>query len=139
MLVLDWDEDLSLGVPVVDRDHRRLIDLHNRVHLAGWGDQCPEAIRAAVDDLACHVMQHFGHEEMLMRLSGYPGYERHRRMHVAFAARVSEFQSLLRRDPTMFPVARFRDFLRGSMQSHILQDDLDMKPFVDALAETKAT
>ena len=41
MLVLDWDEDLSLGVPVVDRDHRRLIDLLNRVHLAGWGDQCP--------------------------------------------------------------------------------------------------
>ena len=74
-----------------------------------------------------------------MRLSGYPGYERHRRMHVAFAARVSEFQSLLRRDPTMFPVTRFRDFLGGPMQSHILQDDLDMKPFVDALAQTKAT
>ena len=39
MLMLDWDEDLSLGVPVVDRDHRRLIDLLNRVHLAGWDDQ----------------------------------------------------------------------------------------------------
>lgn len=124
-----------LGISIVDRDHRRLIDLIQRVHQRGWGE-CPEAVRGALEDLASHVTHHFRHEEMVMRLCGYPDYGPHRQKHAAFAARVAEFQSLLRRG--MFPEDRFRDFLAGPMQRHILHEDPAIKPFVDALEEVKA-
>ena len=124
-----------LGIAVVDRDHRRLIDLMHRVHQRGWAES-PEAIRGAVEDLAFHVNQHFRQEEMLMRLCGVPDYESHRQKHVALAARVAEFQSLLRRG--LLAADRFRDFLAGPMQRHILREDVAIKPFVDALETTTA-
>lgn len=124
-----------LGISVLDREHRHLIDLIHRVHRPGWAESA-EAVHGAVEDLTCHVTQHFRQEEMLMRVCGFPDYEAHRRKHDAFAARVADFRSLLQRG--LFPADRFQEFLAGPMRRHILQEDLAIKPFVDALEATKA-
>ena len=135
MTRMSWDRDLDLGIPVVDRDHRRLIDLIARVQSPDWGADALELVRATVDDLAHHVAHHFRHEEMLMRLVGYPDMARHQRSHRAIAARLAEFQSLLRRGRAMFPHDRFRIFLSEPMLSHLLDVDMELKPWVDRLAD----
>ena len=132
---ITWDGDLELGIPVVDRDHRRLLDLIARVQSPAWRPEAFELVRATVDDLADHVEHHFRCEEMLMRLVGYPDAARHRRSHGAIAARLREFQSLLRRGPAMFPHDRFCTFLSGPMPSHLLDQDMELKPWVDRISE----
>lgn len=135
MIRVNWDSDVDLGISVVDRDHRHLIDLFARVQSPDWGPNAPQLVRATVDDLAHHVAHHFRHEAMLMRLVGYPDTARHQRSHAAISARLTEFQSLLRRGSTLFPYDRFRAFLSEPMLSHLLDEDMELKPWVDRLAE----
>ena len=59
MTRMSWDRDLDLGISVVDRDHRRLIDLFARVQSPAWRPDALELARATVDDLAHHVAHHF--------------------------------------------------------------------------------
>jgi hemerythrin-like metal-binding protein len=138
MICMNWDSDLDLGISVVDRDHRRLIDLFARVQTPDWGPNALHLVRATIDDLAHHVAHHFRREEMLMRLVGYPDTTRHQRSHATIAARLAEFQSLLRHGPALFPYDRFRAFLSEPMTSHLLDEDMELNPWVDRLAERVA-
>ena len=139
MLYMSWTRNLELGIPALDRDHRRLIDLFVRVQqLPGKDADARDLVRATVDDLVDHVTHHFHREQLLMQLVGYPDAPRHRRSHEAIAARLGEFQSLLRRNSVVFPQDRFRDFVTGRLSSHLLDDDMDLKPWVDRLAERSA-
>jgi len=135
---MSWDRDLYLDNPVIDREHRRLIDLFARVRSPEWGAEASELVRATVADLADHAARHFRHEEMLMRLVGYPDAASHVKSHGAIAARLHEFQSLQRRDPAMFPHDRFCAFLSGPMLSHVLDEDMQLKPWIDRLTAREA-
>jgi hemerythrin-like metal-binding protein len=128
-----WGSCLCLDIPVVDRDHRQLIDLLTRVQLPNQGPDVYELVQATVDDLADHVAHHFDREEMLMRLVAFPDAARHCKSHSAIAARVREFQSLLRRGPARFPHDRFCAFLSGPILSHLLDEDMQIRPWVDRL------
>jgi hemerythrin len=98
-----WNESLGFGLRVIDRDHRQLIDLLNRVHSVAVDGPGHEVIATAIDDLADHVAHHFRYEEMLMRLSGYPAYEAHRQLHQYLTDRVAKFQARFRADRGPFP------------------------------------
>jgi len=96
-----WLDSWLLEIPELDKEHRELVDLLNRlVHC-----QCPNAPRqgdspapdrdgiAMLQELGLHVKRHFKHEEAFMREAGYPRYEDHRYEHMTLLA---EFSELLR-------------------------------------------
>lgn len=135
MSVIGQADICEFGVPSLDRDHRQLVDLIRRVQSPGWS-AAPNHVRAAVDDLAHHFAHHFGREEMLMRLTGYPDAEQHRQSHAALTARLADFQSLLRRG--MFPNDRFHDFLAGPLLLHLHDKDARLKSWVDGFGRRAA-
>ncbi len=133
-----WQDSLSLDVPAIDKDHKHLIDLLNRVRYLALAGDDREAIGAVLWDLIQYTASHFTREEMLMRLSGYPGYNVHRQIHENLSNRVSDLYAEFRKQPKSFDIPRFYDFLSEWLSMHILGEDMKIKPFVEKLAEAQA-
>jgi hemerythrin len=88
--IVDWHDSYSIGIRLIDDQHKELINLTNRLHQAsvyGWENSkvaFMSAIRAAVD----YVGYHFGTEEKIMERIHYPDYKSHKKEHSDFVKEV---------------------------------------------------
>lgn len=133
-----WQDSLSLDVPAIDRDHKLLIDLLNRIHYMELAGDDQDAIAEVIAELVEYTATHFSREEMLMRLSGYPGYKAHQAIHDSLRNRVAELHAQFQRKPESFDVQHFYRFLAEWLTMHILGEDTKIKPYVEKLAEAQA-
>jgi hemerythrin-like metal-binding domain len=133
-----WQDSLSLDVPAIDKDHKLLIDLLNRIHYMELAGDDQEAIAVVIAELVEYTTTHFSREEMLMRLSGYPGYKAHQKIHESLRTRVADLHAQFQRKPETFDVQRFYRFLADWLTMHILGEDAKIKPYVEKLAEAQA-
>ncbi|QNT70591.1 bacteriohemerythrin [Defluviicoccus vanus] len=133
-----WRDNLSLDVPAVDKDHRHLIDLLNRLRYMALAGDDRQAVGDVLWELVQYTAEHFTREEMLMRLSGYPGYKAHRHIHDNLRQRVADLYTEYRRVPATFDVQEFYQFLADWLLMHILGEDMKIKPYVEKLAEARA-
>ncbi len=81
MVLMPWDPKIESGVPAIDRDHRRLVDLLNAAYAAMMsGEGLDAAIRMA-NELHEILAQHCADEERLMQRIGYPKTAEHHQIH----------------------------------------------------------
>lgn len=80
-----WQDRFNIGVEVIDREHRKLFSIMNR--LMKFREQedksqwvCQEGVKYFKD----HAMKHFAEEEVYMASIDYKGFETHRRLHDNF-------------------------------------------------------
>jgi hemerythrin-like metal-binding protein len=78
-----WNNNLSVGVDVIDNDHKKLFSLLRQIkEFIDSGKTPPiKAIEKLLSDLYAHTDLHFNREETLMKACGYPHYENHRHVH----------------------------------------------------------
>ncbi len=81
MAFLDWADSLSVGFRLLDTDHKRLIELVNKLHDASEQGQNAAALLAIIDALIDYSKTHFIHEETLMRKTAYPQFIPHKIEH----------------------------------------------------------
>lgn len=85
---LVWNQRYNLGVEIIDKEHRKLFNILNKLFDLRQQDEksqwvCQEAIKYFKD----HALQHFADEEIYMASINYPGLETHRRIHQNFRTR----------------------------------------------------
>ncbi len=74
---LRWDPCLETGIEEIDWEHRRLLNIANRL-LDAIGKGRGEAVmQPVIRDLARHAEDHFTNEEKYMRDMGYPEIKEH--------------------------------------------------------------
>ena len=86
--LVTWGADLEFGVPHIDDDHRRLMDLVNRVYAAIKAGAEAGVLAEAFADLRRYASKHFTEEDAFMVGLRYPGTDEHRRQHQTFLARL---------------------------------------------------
>jgi len=84
MPVIMWTEDLSVGVELIDQQHKELFDHINRFTDAMFDGKAKEEVGKLLTFLADYVVLHFGAEEKLMFQHQYPAYESHKEVHDRF-------------------------------------------------------
>ncbi|WP_462320665.1 bacteriohemerythrin [Halochromatium sp.] len=127
-----WDKTLSVDVPEIDQDHRRLLELFNRLgHAVDAGE--PQAyIDAVMDELISCTDWHFRHEERLMEKYAYPGLHEHRAEHQDLITGGKALQQQLRQSSAS-PTPQDIAFLEHWLTGHIYGADMAMGTY---LAET---
>lgn len=95
MKTLIWDNSLSVEVPEIDEDHRRLVELYNILGQAVEEGDSAEYIDAVTEELVACTVWHFRHEERLMLKHGYDGLAAHRDEHADLIASARELQQRL--------------------------------------------
>lgn len=84
---IEWDDSLSIGVDVIDEQHKKLIDLHNHIHdsILGTGEEDSEIVtREVVKEVMDYTAYHFKCEQEYMEKIGYPDLVTHIRLHRMF-------------------------------------------------------
>lgn len=123
MAFLDWVESMSVGSRLLDADHKRLIDLINRLHDAGGQSSDNTAALAALGALVDYTKTHFTHEETLMRKTAYPQFIPHKIEHDRLMKQIEDFRGRF----TAGQVGLSQDtvvFLRTWLCDHIIKVDM---------------
>ncbi len=87
MSPLEWTEDLSVGVEVIDNQHKRIVQYINQLQQARETLDRHQ-VGAVLSELVDYTQSHFGFEEAMMEEAGYPYLNAHKRVHELFVKRV---------------------------------------------------
>jgi len=86
----------TVGVKVLDDQHKGTMRVLNELHAAAMKGRVGEVAGPLLSQVSCTAREHFSTEEELMELTNYPALAEHRALHQALLATASEF--LVRHD-----------------------------------------
>jgi hemerythrin len=87
---IEWDDSLSVGVDLIDEQHKRLIqrikDLSDAVNSSRAAGQIGKTLGFMID----YTEFHFSTEEKHMTELGYPGFDIHKEQHEEFKTTLND-------------------------------------------------
>ena len=86
---MPWSPSLSVGIELLDNQHKEWIERAEELFDAGKKNQAREYIGEMLDFLEAYTKKHFRDEEKYMREIRYPEYEEQRKAHAAFVERLA--------------------------------------------------
>ena len=138
-----WEKRFEIGIPVIDEQHRHLVELCNQLHgeimstRAGEGKALLLAVSDALRETVNYTKTHFSLEEKLMAAAGFDGLPAHKKRHQEFAEKISAMLSSF--DKVNLQAALdFSKFLYEWILEHIAYEDkLYAKKVLEHLAAHK--
>ncbi len=119
--LLEWSKLLSSGHEEIDNQHRKLIDIANRLHQAICAGVGRAACGSLLAELIDYTANHFAFEERLMATHHYDQKEAHVVAHQRLIADISRFKERYQSGETM--TVELMVFLRDWLIKHILKVD----------------
>ncbi|MDM8559369.1 bacteriohemerythrin [Candidatus Parabeggiatoa sp. HSG14] len=130
MALIEWTDDLSVGIEIADIHHKKLVSMINALHNAiikGYSKKVMENILSA---LSVYTQKHFEYEEKLFETYNYPEYKEHKRQHDNLKKQVLEFNEEFNAGNTMLSI-KLLDFLKSWLIQHIVKSDKKYAAFLN--------
>ncbi len=119
----EWNDDLSVGVPSIDRQHKVLIALINDLHIAIDAGKGSDAAKFILKKLVNYAKAHFIYEESLFTRLNYSATEEHLASHKKIEAQLSELME--KSKSSNFDLSEeLMIFLKNWLNNHILKEDM---------------
>lgn len=143
MAYLKWIDSLSVGVELIDSQHKRMISFINELIEALREGKAEKEADRAVEFLEDYVNQHFTVEEGLMAKLAYPAMQSHIRQHESFRKELGIVKRELESGvPPGMLLMRVRKSLADWFESHINDVDRSLARYIrvrqDAEGQAKA-
>ncbi len=128
---VSWNDNLSVGIDVIDEHHRYLFDLVNDLHDVVVRKRGSRNVARLIKALDTYAKVHFRAEESMMAHYHFQHIGRQEEQHHAFEDKVQEFYQELHSNPL---VAQFDIlvYLRDWLISHIQMEDSKLRSLVYA-------
>jgi hemerythrin len=136
---IEWSESYSLGIKMIDDQHKGLLDIVNDLYSHSTGNEFEEMLyfKNVIHQSVDYIKNHFMVEEKLLIATKYPGYAEHKKAHDQFTlmvvASARDFESGKR-----MVLEKFAHFLRDWILSHIAVMDQDYAAYLRKIATRKA-
>lgn len=118
-----WTEDLEIGIPVIDADHKVLVSLLNQVFDTFGDNEEKATLGSVLNSLVEYTEYHFSREEKLQEVAGYGNLEPHKERHRQLTAQVLEIRRRFEQDPDSVHGEEVLEFLRTWLVDHIKGHD----------------
>jgi hemerythrin len=128
MALIKWDDSLSVKVTVIDQQHQKLVSMVNELSDAMGQAKGKVVLGKTVDGLINYTKTHFKLEEDYFDRFGYPGSDKHKKEHVAFIQKVSEFKEGFEQGRIALTI-EILYFLSDWLQNHIKGTDKKYSQF----------
>ncbi|MGP1577414.1 MAG: bacteriohemerythrin [Treponema sp.] len=121
---VSWNSSYDLGIDVIDKQHRHLVNLMNQLYNACLEDKgvLDETFKLVMKELVDYVLFHFSAEEKLMESIHYTELKAHKQTHEHFIREVLASVQAYQKGKQLVPNTFVR-FLRDWLFNHILLDD----------------
>jgi len=134
-----WLNSYSMGVKMIDDQHKGLIDIVNDLfaHSSGNEEEEREFFSEVIDQAVQYIKEHLHAEEKLMIGTKFPGYAEHKKVHEEFTLAVvqsaKDFQAGKR-----LVLKKFAYFLKDWVLGHIAVMDRQYADYFRKIATRKA-
>jgi len=91
--MIEWNDGLSLGVKVIDDDHKKLLSIIDELSIAINSNKTKEVINDIFDDLEKYVIEHFHREESFLRQHNLSQLDDHIATHNSFVVKILELKA----------------------------------------------
>jgi hemerythrin len=133
--IVEWDTRYKIGIPVIDEQHKQLIDMTNRLYTACLGGNSAATVyfKRAVREAVDYVRFHFSTEEKILERINYPGITAHKKEHEDFIREILRQVQAFEQGKKFVPNLFVR-FLRDWVLTHIAMSD---KAYAEYLLDLK--
>ena len=125
-----WDETMSVGVGVLDNDHKRLLEMFNGLLKTGVSTKSKDDLIPLIEGLRDYTNVHFRREEAIMERHGFPDLEAHKAAHRYFVDEVEKLAGELGGGHTMMLRIDLILLLKEWLIEHIQTTDKQYQPFL---------
>jgi hemerythrin-like metal-binding protein len=96
---IKWDDKYSVGISMIDEEHKKLIGILNKAIFAKKHNDNPEEIQEVLREMTNYVLTHFKTEETYMIKFNYPEYQDHKEEHHNFSIKtIAYFGKVIKGD-----------------------------------------
>jgi len=130
--LIHWDETLSVDNPVIDSEHRAIVESLNRVYADWMAANHRLDLEEELGKLAALVETHFANEEDLMTRHHCPTLPDHARDHRDMLAEMHAITINVHAIPQAKLEAQLLRFIRRLVMGHVLSWDMDARDYLRA-------
>lgn len=123
--IFPWNENFNTGVPQIDEQHKKLVQLLNRLaSYVAFHDGIPD-LEQIFDELADYAVYHFKEEERIWHqyLPDEPVELEHKRIHQIFVETIAVTRAKIRTTSDNIIIEELLSFLTRWLATHILEND----------------
>ena len=131
MPLIEWNQELAVGIEAIDKQHKRLVNLINMLHDSMKIGKGREVLGEVLNELTDYTVYHFDTEEKLMLKYEYPSYASHKKEHEKLTDQVKEIKTKFEEGDTVLTV-EFMGFLRDWLSNHIVKVDKKYSDFLNS-------
>jgi hemerythrin len=96
---IKWDDKYSIGISMIDEEHKKLIGILNKAIFAKEHNDNPEEIKEVLGEMDEYSHKHFSIEEAYMIKFNFPEYQSHRNEHLDFTSKtIASYNKLVMGD-----------------------------------------
>lgn len=128
MKTINWRDEFSVGVDEMDRQHKKLLAMINRLIEEQHTLTDQKTIAELLDGMIEYAQEHFRAEEYLMAEYDYDRKTWQEMRHKEFIEKTISFMTAADIGPNILSVALL-DFLSSWLINHILTEDMQYKEF----------
>lgn len=126
-----WDDSLSIGNEVVDKQHKELLETLDRLLLAMKEGKGRNELMYIIAFLERYAEEHFYYEEKLQRMSSYPKCIEHEAKHEEFRFCLKEIkEELLNRGASIALTIKLKNELVNWLKTHIAVVDKELAQYI---------
>lgn len=128
-----WRDEMSVGNPVIDNEHKYLIALINVIEAATNCKLRNKVMKMHVSQLIIYTEEHFANEETLQENIQFPLRQEHKKEHQKLISQVKVIQEKIEKckyhDNLDQIVQGLFEMLKDWLLNHIIWEDMKMKPY----------
>jgi hemerythrin-like metal-binding protein len=128
-LYLKWKPEYSVGIDVIDNDHKKLINLINQFQTASLHSTGDQFERDALNELVDYTVFHFQREEEMLQKNNYPDFDAHKKEHEAMVTKVKTMVEVFNQDKDKV-IDDLLDYLKKWLINHINGTDQAYSEFM---------
>lgn len=120
---IEWTPEMSVGIDMIDDDHKRLIDLLNDYIDAVDNDEGVFVFDGLFKQFMDYTAYHFAREEDLMAAAGYSDLENHHLGHLKIIEQLNDMREQVLLSVSSEMQDDVREFFLNWLQVHIMIKD----------------
>lgn len=124
-----WTDSFSVGVGIIDQQHKRLINMINQLIDAENVATNSETVSDLLDAMTKYSREHFRTEEGLLAKYAYPQLDEQKRDHRAYRIKTVDLCNATMLGSDAVPTV-IVNYLREWWIQHIQEDDAKYVPFL---------
>ena len=135
---IHWNDNLSVGVPEIDQEHREFIARVNELNRAIVECRDKPTVERLLDLMLMEATHHFWHEQQLLAEWKYPDRAAHAAKHARLTSQFDRVMKEFERADVSFTWALKGLHIKQLLIDHLLQEDMKYRDFLRA-TKTAAT